>query len=378
MFPINLTFCFVFFLLLLSFRHLRTKSIFSSAYRVLAILYVVLALWIMVSHLQLVMLQTGFSQRAPNLMPFHYVLLLSICPLLYFFFRLLSPPANACLWQSVWPHFILPVLVFVLALGVYVFLPHLMRMSVFDNDHFEHNLAAMLCRHGLCLQAVFYAVRIKRMQPGYYMFYKDEHAGEGMLKLKWLYWLMGVGALVLLVHECLCVQMLSTEIHLYVHLIAGYMVAMVFLANSVGTTGLVVFPYGRRQEKEELMSEEKKIVLADEEIKHIADCIDALMRKEKLYLNPDFDLPMLIAHSGLFRHQISETLNVVYPKGFSEMKHRYRIEYAKELIRNGELEHHTMESIAHKCGYTGLQVFSREFSKYCGICPGKYANSQRD
>ncbi len=58
--------------------------------------------------------------------------------------------------------------------------------------------------------------------------------------------------------------------------------------------------------------------------------------------------------------------------GFMEEKLRLRMEKAKELLRNKELD---LEFIAYKVGYSSPEAFSRAFKEIHGVSPSEYRKS---
>lgn len=300
-------------LLALCVKHFRVEGSLSRPYHVLAILCCVLALWIIVNQEQLRELRYAGHGIYFYLMPLHYVLLLSISPLLYFFFRLLKPPSGRCMLLRVSAHFVLPGLVLVCSLAVYLFMPRLLLLDAFAGDAFEHNFFSNVCRHVLCIQAAFYMVLITRLLRQEQGMSVADGSYQPDLKLRCLIGLMGVGVLVLVVHELLCMQGVSPEMHVHVHLISGCMVAFVFSVSSFAHVG---FRAATQLSTGKSVLNTKKYRPCDEETERICALINKVMREEKLYLNASFALPVLSERCGLSPNLISNVLNARYKQVF--------------------------------------------------------------
>lgn len=70
------------------------------------------------------------------------------------------------------------------------------------------------------------------------------------------------------------------------------------------------------------------------------------------------------------------TIKTLFRKHFSsgvlEYFHLLRIEYAKELLRSGEL---SCTEIAARCGFCSVHHFSSTFKRHCGMSPMEYIKS---
>lgn len=105
-----------------------------------------------------------------------------------------------------------------------------------------------------------------------------------------------------------------------------------------------------------------------EKIKTIKQAIE----EEKLYLNPDFSLPMLSSKTGMSRHHISQIINVELNCNFSKLVNNYRIEEAKRLLQ--EERFIKMEQLAYQIGYKSKSSFFIAFKKATNLTPAQYRN----
>ena len=63
-----------------------------------------------------------------------------------------------------------------------------------------------------------------------------------------------------------------------------------------------------------------------------------------------------------------------FKEGFADYINRKRIEKARGLLSSTDKD---IPSIASECGFKTLQYFTRVFTKYTGITPGKYLKTAK-
>jgi AraC-like DNA-binding protein len=104
----------------------------------------------------------------------------------------------------------------------------------------------------------------------------------------------------------------------------------------------------------------------------------ALLEKLSAYMNtkpflqPDFSLPDLAHKLNTSVHTLSQVINDGLGKSFFEMLAEYRVEEAKQLLR--DKPHIKVEEIAEQVGYNSKSSFNTAFKKITGITPSEYRN----
>ena len=96
------------------------------------------------------------------------------------------------------------------------------------------------------------------------------------------------------------------------------------------------------------------------------------MEIDQLYLKPNLDLAMVMAHTGLAQKTISAVLNQHYHKSFNEFVNQYRIEAVKQKLEDGKSLNYTLNGIAVECGFNSQATFQRTFKQMVGITPSQY------
>lgn len=96
------------------------------------------------------------------------------------------------------------------------------------------------------------------------------------------------------------------------------------------------------------------------------------MESDLLYLRPDLDLALVMAHTGLPQKTISTVLNHHYHQSFNEFVNHYRIEAVKQRLREGKTRAYTLHGIALDCGFNSQATFQRTFKQMLGLTPSQY------
>lgn len=86
-----------------------------------------------------------------------------------------------------------------------------------------------------------------------------------------------------------------------------------------------------------------------------------------IFLNPNFNIDNLAINFGVQTYIMSNLLRSKFSVSFAEFKNMLRIKYALIKIKDGILDHQTIESLALQSGFKSRSQFSRNFSEYTGI-----------
>ena len=76
----------------------------------------------------------------------------------------------------------------------------------------------------------------------------------------------------------------------------------------------------------------------------------------------------------LGRSHLQKLFQEVGSMGVMELFHKMKIDIAKRMIREGQLN---FTQIADQLGYSSIHYFSRQFKKECDMSPSEYAQSIR-
>jgi AraC-like DNA-binding protein len=98
-----------------------------------------------------------------------------------------------------------------------------------------------------------------------------------------------------------------------------------------------------------------------------------VMEKDKPFLKSEFSLPDLADRTGVSVHALSQIINDGLGKNFFEMVADYRIEEAKQILKNSP--HLKVEEVAEQVGYNSKSSFNTMFKKITGMTPSAYRSN---
>jgi AraC-like DNA-binding protein len=119
------------------------------------------------------------------------------------------------------------------------------------------------------------------------------------------------------------------------------------------------------QEKEKYKNKE----IDQETLEKIEQKLSVIVEKE-LFLNPDFSLEEAAKELKVTRHVLSQYVNEILGKSFSNLIKEYRIEKAKKLLETEK--NYTIESLGYDSGFTSKSTFFTAFKKATGLTPAEY------
>ena len=122
------------------------------------------------------------------------------------------------------------------------------------------------------------------------------------------------------------------------------------------------------------ISEEKSDVNPDELAAHadLAKKIEQYLRREKPYLNPDFELADLATALHVNPKQVSFACKHVLNLKFTDLRAQLRVEYAKRLLKEGLTETITIDAIGINAGFKSRSTYYEAFKAETGMTPLQY------
>jgi len=107
----------------------------------------------------------------------------------------------------------------------------------------------------------------------------------------------------------------------------------------------------------------------------LTNTLDMLLAKKKLFLNPDLNIQTLAEQCNTRVHILSTLVNKHYNKTFLDFINYYRIEEAKRLLADPAQQKYSIDTIAHKSGFSSRSVFYTTFKRNTASTPGEYIKS---
>ncbi|MBO3697638.1 AraC family transcriptional regulator [Roseivirga sp. E12] len=125
------------------------------------------------------------------------------------------------------------------------------------------------------------------------------------------------------------------------------------------------------------LSQEKyqKSSLTDQAIKLIAQQLDDLMQKDKLYTNGDLKLSQLASLLEHSPHVVSQVINVAKKQKYSDYLNELRVDEAIRLMKEEEYQNAKLIAIGLDAGFNNKTSFLNAFKKRIGQSPSDYRRS---
>lgn len=119
------------------------------------------------------------------------------------------------------------------------------------------------------------------------------------------------------------------------------------------------------QEKEKYKNKE-----IDEKMLDIVEQKLSIIIDKELFLHPNFTLEEAAKELKITKHLLSQYVNEILGKSFSNLIKEYRIEKAKRLLETEK--NYTIESLGYDSGFNSKSTFFTAFKKATGLTPAEY------
>lgn len=110
----------------------------------------------------------------------------------------------------------------------------------------------------------------------------------------------------------------------------------------------------------------------EDKIAQLSDQLRQLLAEKKLYLNPNLTRRELAEELNVSEVFVSSLLKEGLQTSFYELINKYRVEEAMRMIRNGNLNHITVDALAKEAGFNSKSTFNKAFKQYTGTTPTRY------
>lgn len=140
-----------------------------------------------------------------------------------------------------------------------------------------------------------------------------------------------------------------------------YLIALLLIFRNSNETSFF-------QEKEKYKNKE-----IDTETRNLISQKLSIIIEKELYLNPDFSLEEAAKELKVTKHILSQYVNEILGKSFSNLIKEYRIEKAKKLLETEKK--FTLESLGYDSGFSSKSTFFTAFKKITGVTPAEYQKS---
>ena len=102
--------------------------------------------------------------------------------------------------------------------------------------------------------------------------------------------------------------------------------------------------------------------------------LEASMKTDKPYLDPDLTINQLAEKMDMPSKTLSQVINQSFQKSFFDFINTYRVEEAKELFDTSTDEKMTIQEVMYQSGFNSKSSFNTFFKKLTGQTPSEYRN----
>ncbi len=124
------------------------------------------------------------------------------------------------------------------------------------------------------------------------------------------------------------------------------------------------------QHNKEVLDKRPQTSLLKRELKTIR----SFAKKIEKHIAKDFSLEEISAETGLTQAKLQEGFKLLYNKTVTEYIRNARLEVARDLIANSELN---ISEVVYSIGFTSRSYFSKIFKEKFGISPSEFKSSKK-
>jgi len=113
----------------------------------------------------------------------------------------------------------------------------------------------------------------------------------------------------------------------------------------------------------------------EDDQKVLFDKINTLINQQRLFREPKLSLVFLADEVDISASKLSTIIKQYSNKNFNDYINDFRIEFAKELLKNSDYKNYTIASIGLESGFNSKSTFYYTFKKQTGFTPYTYQKS---
>ncbi len=158
-----------------------------------------------------------------------------------------------------------------------------------------------------------------------------------------------------------------------------YLIGFFFIAYH-STKQKEIYPFNEEEKVEiseiitetDIPAENRKKLLPDGKLEESKTELLVLMETKKPFLDCELSLVKLAEMMEVSTHILSYIINNGLDENFYQFVNRYRIEEAKKLLLNPQMNHFNLIGIAYEVGFNSKTVFNTTFKKYTEKTPSEF------
>jgi len=119
-------------------------------------------------------------------------------------------------------------------------------------------------------------------------------------------------------------------------------------------------------------------IMSDDRLVEVKSRLHELLTREELYLDTELSLAKLAKMINLSSHQLSYVINHGFNQNFYGIINKFRVEKAKMLLADRELNKYSIIGIAYESGFNSKTSFNTIFKKMTGQTPSEFKKTCSD
>ncbi|GAA3584683.1 ligand-binding sensor domain-containing protein [Snuella lapsa] len=135
---------------------------------------------------------------------------------------------------------------------------------------------------------------------------------------------------------------------------------------------LILFKRRNNNNRQKVKKAKSNDLEMDLDVKEKIAELEAMMKSEKLYLDPDLRLNKLADRIDISANYLSTLLNDYVGENFYDYINYYRVEEVKKRLLDPVYQNQTISSIGGDCGFNSKSAFNRIFKNFTGKTPSQY------
>jgi AraC-like DNA-binding protein len=116
--------------------------------------------------------------------------------------------------------------------------------------------------------------------------------------------------------------------------------------------------------------------MEDEPFNALAERMISWMEEKKPFLELDFSLESLADQLEVPKHHLYYCFRNILKTKFTTLRTQYRIEHAKQLLREADLRSVTLDAIGQASGFASRSGFYKTFKDEVGCSPGEFLEAE--
>ncbi|NVN95398.1 MAG: AraC family transcriptional regulator [Bacteroidetes bacterium] len=293
---------------------------------------------------------------------FHYIQFFT--PIVYFISVVFFTNPNYRFHKTYQKYLILPI----------IFLILLLLQKLYDLEN--SNIFQLLIIGIILIQVLFYSIKsyllIRKHQKKILVLFSN----TSEINLNWLeYIILSILSISIIISVY---NLFFNPLTLNVYMNVTFLILIYVIAyNSLKQKDIFPFDELKRNQiisinEEEQFTEQKKKIVSDDELLILKSKLEDLMIKQEPYLDSELNLIKLSELLNITSHQLSYVINSGFNENFFQFINKYRVEKAKKLLVNEDLNSLSILGIAFESGFNSKTSFNTIFKKITNNTPSDF------